>query len=168
MGSPAIGDRPECEVAIGLAARIMKTLVLAWLLFGHAAFADSDAPGVIVSEVQERAFPLTIEALGTARLAGIMAAKETSRLIPLCHPVALSSVEVKLEASGADAIEIFAEASCTAQTGVEMEAMCAASVAALTLYDMCKALHRGIRIGPVELIYKSGGRSGVWRREDGV
>lgn len=104
------------------------------------------------------------EALAVARLAGIQAAKETSRLIPLCHPLPLSSVEVALEPLGADGIEIVAEVACTGRTGVEMEAMAAASVAALTLYDMCKALHRGITIREVALLHKSGGRSGTWER----
>ena len=106
------------------------------------------------------------EALGVARLAGIQAAKETSRLIPLCHPLSLSSVEVSLSALGEDRVEIVSDVSCTGPTGVEMEALTAAAVAALTLYDMCKALHRGIAITDVELLHKSGGRSGEWNRSD--
>ena len=106
------------------------------------------------------------EALGVARVAGIQAAKETPRLIPLCHPISLSSVEITIEPVGEQAIEIQAEVRCTGTTGVEMEAMTAVSVCALTLYDMCKALHRGIRVTDVELLHKSGGKSGVWNRED--
>jgi cyclic pyranopterin phosphate synthase len=105
------------------------------------------------------------EALAVARIAGIQAAKETARLIPLCHPLALSSVEIALEPVGEDRVEVVADVVCTGPTGVEMEALTAASVAALTLYDMCKALHRGIRIENVELLHKSGGRSGEWSRE---
>lgn len=107
------------------------------------------------------------EGVGVARLAGIMAAKETSRLIPLCHPIGLTAVEVRIERAGPAGVEILAEARCVGPTGVEMEAMTAASVSALTLYDMCKALHRGIRIESIELVHKSGGKSGVWDRPEG-
>lgn len=105
------------------------------------------------------------EALAVARVAGIQAAKETSRLIPLCHPLALDQVEIEFAPDGAAAIEVRATARCHGPTGVEMEAMTAAAVAALTLYDMSKALCRGARITDVELLAKSGGRSGAWRRE---
>ena len=93
------------------------------------------------------------DALATAQLAGIMAAKRTSELIPLCHPLPLSNVEVTLEVGG-DSVEITAVAETTAQTGVEMEALTAASVAALTLYDMCKAVDKAMTIGDVRLIEK--------------
>jgi len=104
------------------------------------------------------------EALATARIAGIQAAKATSQLIPLCHPLPLASVQVDFAPSGDDSIEIIAEVSCSGPTGVEMEALTAVAGAALTLYDMCKAVHRGIRITDVELLHKSGGRSGDWDR----
>lgn len=104
------------------------------------------------------------EAFAVARIAGIQAAKDTARLIPLCHPLAVSSVRVDLEPAGKDAVHIVAEARCTGPTGVEMEAMTAASVAALTLYDMCKGVERGITIEQVRLVHKSGGRSGTWER----
>jgi len=107
------------------------------------------------------------EAIAVARIAGIQAAKETSRLIPLCHPLALSSVEVDLVPEGDDRMVLSSEVRCTGPTGVEMEALTAVSVAALTVYDMCKALHRGIRITEVSLVHKSGGRSGEWNREPG-
>jgi cyclic pyranopterin phosphate synthase len=107
------------------------------------------------------------EALAVARIAGIQAAKDTSRLIPLCHPVALSHVEVEFAADGAAAIEIRTSASSRGATGVEMEALTAAAVAALTVYDMCKAVCRGARITDVELLHKTGGKSGEWRREGG-
>ena len=102
------------------------------------------------------------DAFVTARLAGIGAAKRTSELIPLCHPLPLDRVDVELEAEPADGtVRITAEARATARTGVEMEALTAAAVAALTLYDMAKALQRDIVIERVELLEKSGGRSGV-------
>lgn len=103
------------------------------------------------------------DALAVARVAGIMAAKKTSELIPLCHPIALTKVSVDIvELNGT--IEITAAAETTGQTGVEMEALTAASVAALTLYDMAKGIDRGMRIAAVELIEKSGGKSGDYRR----
>ena len=102
--------------------------------------------------------------LEVARFAGIQAAKRTSELIPMCHPLALSFVDVEAEVV-AGAVRIRATAATVAGTGVEMEAMVAASVAALTVYDMTKALDKGIRIREVALISKSGGKSGEWRRE---
>ncbi len=103
--------------------------------------------------------------LEAARLAGIMAAKRTGELIPLCHPLALDFVDVTFEL-GADRIAVEAEARITARTGVEMEAMTAATVALLTIYDMCKAADRGMVIGEVSLVEKSGGRSGHYERPE--
>jgi cyclic pyranopterin phosphate synthase len=103
------------------------------------------------------------DALAVARIAGIMAAKKTSELIPLCHPIPLSSVSVEIEGDGA-ALKVTATAETTAQTGVEMEAMTAASVAALTLYDMAKSHDRAMRVTAVQLEEKSGGKSGDFRR----
>ncbi|MBI2298443.1 MAG: cyclic pyranopterin monophosphate synthase MoaC [Armatimonadetes bacterium] len=120
------------------------------------------------------------DVLAAARIAGIMAAKRTGELIPLCHPLALDSVEVALEPvadAAADprvvsaaglpeaAVVITATARVTARTGVEMEALTAVAVAALTLYDMAKAIDRGMVISGVRLLEKSGGRSGEWRRD---
>ncbi|WP_368414769.1 cyclic pyranopterin monophosphate synthase MoaC [Falsiroseomonas sp.] len=105
------------------------------------------------------------DVLGVARLAGIMAAKRTSDLIPLCHPLMLAKVTVDLTPSGPDAIEIEATVKVTGQTGVEMEALTAVTVAALTVYDMCKAADRGMRIEAVRLIHKSGGKSGTYQGE---
>ena len=99
------------------------------------------------------------DVLGTARLAGIMAAKRTADLIPLCHPLAISGVTVELEA-GSEAVEITATVRTTGPTGVEMEALTAASVAALTVYDMCKAMDRGMRIEDLRVVHKAGGKSG--------
>jgi cyclic pyranopterin phosphate synthase len=105
------------------------------------------------------------DVLGVARIAGIQAAKRTAELIPLCHPLPLSFVGVEAEIDAdAGAITLIAEARTTGQTGVEMEAMTAASVAALTVYDMVKGIERGAEIGQVVLLEKSGGRSGHWTR----
>jgi cyclic pyranopterin phosphate synthase len=104
--------------------------------------------------------------LGIAQLAGIMGAKRTSELIPLCHPLPLTSVKVEIEPDrDRSAVVIRATCKVSGQTGVEMEALTAVSVAALTVYDMCKAVDRGMRIGEVRLLHKAGGRSGVWQAE---
>ena len=100
------------------------------------------------------------DVLGVARLAGIMAAKRTSDLIPLCHPLMISKVTVDLEPQGDDAIVIEATVSLTGKTGVEMEALTAVSIAALTVYDMVKAADRGMRIEDIRLVHKAGGKSG--------
>jgi cyclic pyranopterin phosphate synthase len=103
------------------------------------------------------------DVLAVAQLAGIMAAKRTPDLIPLCHPVALSSVDVQLSCDAArNAVDIEATCKLKGRTGVEMEALTAASVAALTVYDMCKAVDRGMVISEVRLIHKSGGKSGTF------
>ena len=103
------------------------------------------------------------DVLAVARLAGIMAAKRTADLIPLCHPLALTGVEVALTCRPEDGVvEIVATARVTGQTGVEMEALTAAAVAALTVYDMCKSIDRGMVIGEIKLLHKSGGRSGTF------
>jgi cyclic pyranopterin monophosphate synthase len=105
------------------------------------------------------------DVLGVARIAGIQAAKRTSELIPLCHPLGLTFVGVEADVdAGAGAITLTAEARTTGPTGVEMEAMTAASVAALTVYDMVKGIERGAEIAEVILLEKSGGRSGHWTR----
>jgi len=105
------------------------------------------------------------DVLGVARIAGIMAAKKTGELIPLCHPMGLDHVDVDgVVDVEAGTVTITASASVTARTGVEMEAMTAASVAALTVYDMVKGVERGVAIEEVVLIEKSGGASGTWRR----
>jgi cyclic pyranopterin phosphate synthase len=102
--------------------------------------------------------------LTTAQIAGIQAAKKTSELIPMCHPLLLTGVDVQLEADeAASAIEITATVRTTGKTGVEMEALTAAAVAGLTVYDMCKAVDRGMRIEEVRLESKTGGKSGDWR-----
>jgi cyclic pyranopterin phosphate synthase len=100
------------------------------------------------------------DVLGVARLAGIMAAKRTSDLIPLCHPLMISKVSVDLEPDGDHVIVIEATVSLTGKTGVEMEALTAVSIAALTVYDMVKAADRGMRIEDIRLVHKAGGKSG--------
>jgi len=104
------------------------------------------------------------DVLGVARIAGIMAAKRTSDLIPLCHPLAISAVSLELTPEN-DAVEIAATVRTTGQTGVEMEALTAASVAALTVYDMCKSVDRGMRIEALRLTHKAGGKSGEFTQE---
>ena len=103
------------------------------------------------------------DVVGTARIAGIQAAKRTAELIPLCHPLPLSFVDVRIVVAD-DRVEIETEARTSGQTGVEMEALTAASVAALTVYDMVKGIERGVEIAEVVLLEKSGGRHD-WRRE---
>ena len=103
------------------------------------------------------------DVLAVARVAGIQAAKRTSELVPLCHPLPLAKVQVEFAAAGDNALAIDAFCKVHGRTGVEMEALTAATVAALTVYDMCKALDRGMAID-VRLLEKSGGRSGVWTR----
>jgi cyclic pyranopterin phosphate synthase len=103
------------------------------------------------------------DVLGVARLAGIMAAKRTADLIPLCHPLPVTSVTVDLVPDpDRDAVDISAEVKTTGRTGVEMEALTAVSVAALPVYDMCKAIDRGMRLTEIRLVHKSGGKSGTF------
>ena len=106
------------------------------------------------------------DALEIARIAGIMAAKQTSNLIPLCHQIALSKVDVRIELLS-DGVKLLAEAVTTARTGVEMEALTAVTVAALTIYDMCKAVDKQIEVTNVRLETKTGGRGGDFQRAAG-
>lgn len=100
-----------------------------------------------------------------ARLAGVMATKQTANLIPLCHPLALDSAQIDFEFVDDTTVRVEASTSVHSRTGAEMEALTAVSVAALTIYDMCKAVDRGLSIGPIELIEKSGGKSGHYQRD---
>ena len=144
---------------------------------GRATMVDVSAKQESLREAEARAFvamkPQVLRALPqnpkgdpleVARVAGIMAAKQTHQLIPMCHPIPLSKVEVEAEVQR-DGVAIRSFVRTTAATGVEMEAMVAASIAALTVYDMCKALDKGIEIREVVLVRKSGGKSGDYRRE---
>lgn len=143
---------------------------------GRAHMVDISEKSATRREARARAFvELSEEALKAlpqnpkgnplevARFAGIQAAKQTASLIPMCHPLALSFVDVEAKITEGG-VTIEATAATVAGTGVEMEAMTAASIAALTVYDMTKALDKGIRIREIELISKSGGKSGEWRR----
>jgi cyclic pyranopterin phosphate synthase len=106
------------------------------------------------------------DVLGVAQLAGIMGAKQTSNLIPLCHPLALTSVKVELTCNPAtNAVDIKAICKLKGLTGVEMEALSAVSIAALTVYDMCKAVDKGMHLTDIRLVHKSGGKSGVFKAE---
>ncbi|EFI31889.1 LOW QUALITY PROTEIN: molybdenum cofactor biosynthesis protein, partial [Mycobacterium tuberculosis 94_M4241A] len=106
------------------------------------------------------------DVIATARIAGIMAAKRTGELIPLCHPLGIEAVTVTLEPQGADRLSIAATVTTVARTGVEMEALTAVTVTALTVYDMCKAVDRAMTITDIRLDEKSGGRSGHYRRHE--
>lgn len=108
------------------------------------------------------------DAFTTAQIAGILAAKQTATLIPLCHPLPLSSVDVTFVWLADDVLGIDAIARTNARTGVEMEAMMAASIAALTIYDMAKSLEKGIAIRAVRLLEKRGGKSGTWRAAESL
>jgi cyclic pyranopterin phosphate synthase len=137
-----VGGKPETErVATARARVVMRPETLAMIRAGGTAKGD---------------------VLGVARLAGIMGAKRTAELIPLCHPLPLASVRVELVPEGEDAVAIEATVRTTGRTGVEMEALTAVSVAALTVYDMCKAVDRGMRIEALRLVAKSGGKSGTF------
>ncbi|MEL7590429.1 MAG: cyclic pyranopterin monophosphate synthase MoaC [Anaerolineaceae bacterium] len=108
------------------------------------------------------------DVFASARIAGIMAAKRTHELIPLCHPIPITSAAVELTAVDPDVVEITATVKTTYATGVEMEALTAASVAALTVYDMCKSVDRGMTIEKIQLVRKSGGKSGDFIRKEDV
>jgi cyclic pyranopterin monophosphate synthase len=139
-----VSDKPVTErTAIAEGAVVMAAKTLALIQDGNAKKGD---------------------VIGTARLAGIMAAKRTHELIPLCHPIGLSKIAVEIEPDGSlPGLRVRATAKVAERTGVEMEALTAVSVACLTIYDMAKAVDRGMRITDVHLVEKRGGRSGTWR-----
>ncbi|MCH2395997.1 cyclic pyranopterin monophosphate synthase MoaC [Oceanibaculum sp.] len=141
-----VSDKDETErVATAIGSITMQPETLALILEGGVKKGD---------------------VLSVARLAGIMGAKRTPDLIPLCHPLALTSVKVELKADPArNAVNIEATCKLKGRTGVEMEALTAVSIAALTVYDMCKAVDRGMRIGDIRLVHKSGGKSGIYEAE---
>ena len=141
-----VTDKPVTDRTATARARIvMQPETLALILRGDAKKGD---------------------VLGVARLAGIMAAKRTAELIPLCHPLPISSVTVELTPDAEhNCVEIAATVRTTGRTGVEMEALTAASVAALTVYDMCKSVDRGMRIEAIRVVEKSGGKSGDFRQD---
>jgi cyclic pyranopterin phosphate synthase len=117
-----------------------------------------------LKKLMEQALPKG-DVLTTAKVAGVLAAKQTPSLIPLAHPIAIESVDITFDLDPAGgSIEVHAIVRCEGKTGVEMEAMTACAVAALTIYDMCKSVDRGMVIGDLALWEKTGGRSGIWRR----
>ncbi|MBF6622202.1 MAG: cyclic pyranopterin monophosphate synthase MoaC [Pseudomonadales bacterium 32-61-5] len=145
---------------------------------GRASMVDVTDKAVTareaVAQARVRMLPQTLQMIeqgghpkgdvfAVARIAGIQAAKKTHELIPLCHPLLLTSIKVELQADGSDAVLIRATCKLAGQTGVEMEALTAASVAALTIYDMCKAVDKGMIIDGVRLLEKRGGKSGDWQ-----
>ena len=141
-----VGDKAETQrEAVAEGHVRMRAETLATILAGNAKKGD---------------------VIGTARLAGIMAAKKTADLIPLCHPLALSKVTVDIaEDNALPGLRVTATVKLTGRTGVEMEALTAVSVACLTIYDMAKAIEKGMEIGGIRLLEKSGGKSGDYRRE---
>ena len=148
-GKPVMVDvsaKPEtARVAVAKGSVIMQPATLERIMAGGVAKGD---------------------ALAVARLAGIMGAKRTADLIPLCHPLALTSVELDLACDLArHAVDITATCRIAGRTGVEMEALTAVAVAALTIYDMCKAVDRGMRLTDIRLVEKSGGKSGTYKAE---
>ncbi len=144
VGAKATTER----VAVAEGAVVMQAATLDLIVSGNAKKGD---------------------VIATARIAGIMAAKRTHELIPLCHPIALSSVAVDIEPDATlPGLRVRATAKVAAQTGVEMEAMTAVSVACLTIYDMAKAADRGMEISGVRLLEKRGGKSGPWKRSSGA
>jgi cyclic pyranopterin phosphate synthase len=117
-----------------------------------------------LTRLMERALPKG-DVLTTAKIAGVLAAKQTPTLIPLAHPIALDSVDITFDVDPpSGTIELHAIVRCDARTGVEMEAMTACAVAALTIYDMCKSAEKGITIDGLQLMRKTGGKSGTWER----
>ncbi len=140
-----VGDKPATErTATAKGAVVMAPETLDMIVEGRAKKGD---------------------VLAVARLAGIMAAKKAPDLIPLCHPLMLSKVTVNLTPAHPDRVEIEATVKLTGQTGVEIEALTAASIAALTVYDMCKAVDRAMRITDIRLTHKSGGKSGTFEAD---
>ena len=149
IGMVDVGGKPDTErVAVAEGEVRMKPETLRLIASGQVAKGD---------------------VLTTAQVAGIMAAKRTPTLIPLCHPLPLTKVDIAFDIDeDRSSIRITATARCTGQTGVEMEALTAVSVAALTIYDMAKAAEKTLSIGGIRLVRKSGGKSGEWRWPDGT
>lgn len=142
-----VGDKPVTQrIAVADGKIRMQPETLALIVEGRAGKGD---------------------VLGVARIAGIMAAKKTSELVPLCHPLTITTAEVDLEARAEEsAVYCRATVQTSGQTGVEMEALTAVQIALLTVYDMCKAVDRGMQITDIGLLEKSGGKSGNWRRAE--
>ncbi len=155
MGLTHLSDRGEAHmVDVGDKASTRRRAVA-----GAVLTATPEAIDALMGGTSKKG-----DALAAARIAGIMAAKKTSDLIPLCHPVALTRVEIDIARANETTIALAATAETTGPTGVEMEALTAVSTAALTLYDMAKALDRSMTISDIRLIEKSGGKSGTYVR----
>ena len=152
----AKGDARMVDVSAKPATR-RSARAEAWVTVGSAIAGQLRAAGGLAKG----------DVLQTARLAGIMAAKRTADLIPMCHPLPLDAIDVEARLAGAR-VRIVSRVACEGKTGVEMEAMVAAAIAALTVYDMVKSAGKGIAIGPVRLLEKSGGKSGKWVRAEGT
>ncbi|MBI3928722.1 MAG: cyclic pyranopterin monophosphate synthase MoaC [Armatimonadetes bacterium] len=141
-----VGGKPDTQREARASARVVMQ-PSTWQLLSEGSLPKGDAWPVV-------------------RLAGIMGAKKTPELIPLCHPIALTGVEIEIRHLTPGVLELEALVRCQGKTGVEMEALTAAAVAALALYDMVKAVDREVVIGPIRLLEKSGGRSGHWTRKE--
>jgi cyclic pyranopterin phosphate synthase len=153
------GDAEACMVDVGDKSVTDRTaLASALILFPDGVLASIEAEGGPKGSMSAL--------LEVARVAGIMAAKRTGDLIPMCHPLGLDHVEITFLREAPNELEVRCSAACRGKTGIEMEAMTGASLAALTVYDMTKALTKGIRIEAVRLLEKRGGKSGVWRAAD--
>ena len=141
-----VSDKSQTErIATAKGSVVMQSKILALIMNGRLEKGD---------------------VLGVAQLAGIMGAKQTPNLIPLCHPLALTSVKVELKCNpDTNAVDITATCKLKGRTGVEMEALSAVSIAALTVYDMCKAVDKGMHLTDIRLVHKSGGKSGVFESE---
>ena len=141
-----VGDKPDTQ-RVAVAEGVIKMLPATMQLIKTGGHKKGDV-------------------LGIARIAGIMAAKKTSELVPLCHPLALTSVKLEFECeSESSQVHCIARVKTSGQTGVEMEALCAVQIALLTIYDMCKAVDKGMSMHAIQLLEKSGGKSGTWVRE---
>ena len=131
---------------------------------GGAVFVNADTLRLILNGEMKKG-----DVLAVAQVAGIMAAKHTSDIIPMCHPIVITGVDISFTPDeNRSAIDITATVRCTGETGVEMEALTAVSVAALTIYDMCKAVQKDIIIGDIQLLKKTGGKSGDYEMESGI
>jgi len=128
------------------------------------AQAVLDLPAAVAEAIQSNTVAKG-NVFETARIGAIQAAKKTSDLIPLCHPIPITHIDIQFEMDKSG-LRVVSEVSAEARTGVEMEALTAVSVAALIVYDMCKGIDKGIRIGPIELLEKEGGKSGTWRKKN--
>ena len=132
---------------------------------GAKPVTQREAVAQSVLTMQPETLRMILDGTACARIAGIMAAKRTAELIPMCHPIPIESVDIAIEAVSETQVRVVSTLRCSHKTGIEMEALTAASVAALTVYDMCKAVDRGMRIDETLLLHKTGGKSGDYHAE---